>query len=245
MNTLTVREMFEKANLHFDPLYIKYLLKLTGHKWSENIKIEEMNIDEYVFTCCLEFTESNNILLNIDTDIIFPYCKLDNEKETYNPFNYDNKIILIRSNTTQVNEVASLDNLQKATRKSHLSTIMICEGSTITKNQIENVKNYYRRNFTYSRTKMLLGKNYELKTYWVNDSETEDYTLPTEPIINFYFNWEGVWFNVDNEYIRNVTINESRISDAFNRFAFFEPTTKKELKNFIAKIEENPYLEFA
>ena len=31
MNALTIREIFEKANLSFDPLYIKYLLKNTGH----------------------------------------------------------------------------------------------------------------------------------------------------------------------------------------------------------------------
>ncbi len=31
MNLLTIREIFEKANLNFDNKYIKYLLSLTGH----------------------------------------------------------------------------------------------------------------------------------------------------------------------------------------------------------------------
>ena len=56
MNTLTIREIFEKAELQFDPLYIKYLLKNTGH-YRMTTKLTEIDIDSCVSTNLISLTK--------------------------------------------------------------------------------------------------------------------------------------------------------------------------------------------
>ena len=78
-NTLTIREIFEKANLQFDPLYIKYLLKNTGH-YRITTKLSEIDIDSCVSTNIISLTKKNNyVLLRIDSDFLGYYHTEDTD----------------------------------------------------------------------------------------------------------------------------------------------------------------------
>jgi hypothetical protein len=144
MNTLTIREIFEKAKLQFDPLYIKYLLKNTGH-YRITTELSEIDIDSCVSTDIISLTKNNNyILLSIDSDFLGYYHTEDTDYNTksFNPFNYDNKIISIEVTQSQINGVFSLDNIDKAACH-YMSLIMICDSNYITKNHIDEIRNYY------------------------------------------------------------------------------------------------------
>ena len=116
MNTLTIREIFEKAKLQFDPLYIKYLLKNTGH-YRITTNLCEIDIDSCISTNILSLTKKNNyVLLKINSDFLGYYHTEDTDYNinTFNPFNYDNKIISVELENTLIsviNRVFSLDNL--------------------------------------------------------------------------------------------------------------------------------------
>ena len=248
MNTLTIREIFEKANLSFDPLYIKYLLKNTGH-YRITTELSEIDIDSCISTNILSLTKKNNyVLLRIDSDFWGYYHTKDTDYniKTFNPFNYDNKIISIELNT-QINGVFSLDGMDKAARH-YISLIMICDSNMITKNHIDEIRNYYC-DFQHIYTSMILNKNYELTISCLTDNQiknTKDYLLPNEPINNWDFNHDGVLFNVNysdlSEKINNM--NEL-INDCMNiehQFKFAKPKTIEEMELFVNKIKENPYL---
>jgi len=272
MNTLTIREIFEKAKLQFDPLYIKYLLKNTGH-YSITTKLSEIDIDSCVSTNILSLTKKNNyVLLIIDSDFLRYYHTKDINYniKTFNPFNYDNKIISIELKYTLINRVFSLDNMDKAAPH-YISLIMICDSNMITKNHIDEIRNYYY-DFKYIVSSMILNKNYELTISCFTDNQiknTKDYLLPNETINNCYYNNDGVLFNFNyilpNETINNCyfnndgvlfNVNYSDLSDEIDdmhklmndyiniehQFEFEKPKTIEEMELFVKKIKENPYL---
>ena len=248
-NTLTIREIFEKANLQFDPLYIKYLLKNTGH-YRITTKLSEIDIDSCVSTNILSLTKKNNyVLLSIDIDNLCYYHTEDTDYniKTFNPFNYDNKIISIELLNTLINRVFSLDNMDKAAPH-YISLIMICDSNMITKNHIDEIRNYYC-DFKHIFSSMILNKNYELTISYLTDNQiknTKDYLLPNETINNCYFNNDGVLFNVNySDLSDEIDDMNELMNDCMNlehQFKFVKPKTIEEMELFVNKINENPYL---
>jgi len=249
MNTLTIKEIFEKAKLQFNPLYIKYLLKITGH-YPITTKLSEINIDSCVSTNIISLTKKNNyILLSIDLDFLGYYQSEDTDYNTksFNPFNYDNKIISIEVTQSQINGVFSLDNIDKAACH-YMSLIMICDSNYITKNYIDEIRNYYC-DFKHIYTSIILNKNYELTISYLTDNEiknTKDYQLPNETINNWHFNNNGVLFNVNySDLSEEIDDMNELINDCMNlehQFKFVKPKTIEEMELFVNKIKENPYL---
>ena len=248
-NTLTIREIFEKANLQFDPLYIKYLLKNTGH-YRITTKLSEIDIDSCVSTDIISLTKNNNyILLSIDSDFLGYYHTEDTDYNTksFNPFNYDNKIISIEVTQSQINGVFSLDNIDKAACH-YMSLIMICDSNYITKNHIDEIRNYYC-DFKHIYTSIILNKNYELTISYLTDNEiknTKDYQLPNETINNWCFNNDGVLFNVNySDLSEEIDEMNELMKDCINlehQFKFLKPKTIEEMELFVNKIKEIPYL---
>ena len=248
MNILTIREIFKKAELQFDSLYIKYLLSITGG-WRMPTKLFEIDIDSCVSTNIISLTKHNYVLLSIDSDFLGYYYTKDNDYKTksFNPFNYDNKIISIEVAYSQINGVFSLDNIDKAACH-YSSLIMICDSNVITKNHIDEIRNYYC-DFKNIYTSIILNKNYELTISYLTDNEitnTENYILPNETINNFHFNYDGVLFNVNysdlSEEINEMYELKNNCANLEHQFKFVKPKTIKEMKLFVEKIKENPYL---
>lgn len=252
MNTLTIREIFEKAKLQFDPLYIKYLLKNTGH-YRITTKLSEIDIDSCVSTNIISLTKKNNyVLLRIDSDFLGYYHTEDTDYNinTFNPFNYDNKIISIELENTLIsviNRVFSLDNLDESAPH-YISLIMICDSNMITKNHIDEIRNYYC-DFKYIVSSMILNKNYELTITCLTDNQiknTKDYILPNETINNINFNRDGVLFNINySDFPEEIDVMNELMNDCMNlehQFKFVKPETIEEMEVFVNKIKENPYL---
>ena len=248
MNTLTIREIFEKAELQFDPLYIKYLLKNTGH-YRMTTKLTEIDIDSCVSTNLISLTKNNYVLLIVDLDFLGYYHTEDTDYniKTFNPFNYDNKIISIELVNTQINGVFSLDDMDKAAPH-YSSLIMICDSNMITKNHIDEIRNYYC-DFQHIYTSIILNKNYELTISYLTDNEiknTKNYILPTETINNFHFNYDGVLFNVDySDLSEEIDDMNELMNDCMNlehQFKFVKPKTIEEMELFVNKSKENLYL---
>jgi hypothetical protein len=247
MNTLTIREMFEMANLQFDDLYIKYLLKNTGH-YPIMTKLSEINIDSCVPTYLIRLTKNNYLLLIIDSDFFGHYHTKDTDYSTksFNPFNYDNKIISISLQHIKMNQVFSLDNMDKASTE-FISLMMICDSNMITKNHIDEIRNYYC-DCQSIYTSIILNKNYELTISSLTDNaikNTINYILPTETINDFYFNYNGVLFNVNYSdlYVEfdemNVLFNNCMKLE--HQFNFEKPETLEEMELFVNKINEIPF----
>jgi hypothetical protein len=124
-------------------LYIKYLLKNTGH-WRITTELFEINIDSCVSTNIISLTKNNYILLTVDSDFLWYYHTKDTDYKikTFNPFNYDNKIISIEVDQSQINRVFTLHNMDEATPQ-YISLIMICDSNMITAKHIDEIRNYY------------------------------------------------------------------------------------------------------
>jgi hypothetical protein len=98
-NTLTIRQMFEKAQLAFDPSYIQYLLYIAGARAKHPMDVD---IDTCVSMNMVQLSAHDNILLFVDCDRMCDYYVDPNTKVTmdnFNPFHYDNKIITIVDGT--------------------------------------------------------------------------------------------------------------------------------------------------
>ena len=110
-------------------------------------------------------------------------------------------------------------------------------------------KRFYYCDFKNIYTSIILNKNYELTISYLTDNEitnTENYVLPNETINNFHFNYDGVLFNVDYNYL-SEEIDEmyeliNNCANLEHQFKFVKPKTIKEMELFVEKIKENPYL---
>ena len=125
---------------------------------------------------------------------------------------------------------------------------MICDSNYITKNHIDEIRNYYC-DFKHIYTSIILNKNYELTISYLTDNEiknTKDYQLPNETINNWCFNNDGVLFNVNySDLSEEIDEMNELMKDCINlehQFKFLKPKTIEEMELFVNKIKEIPYL---
>jgi hypothetical protein len=124
---------------------------------------------------------------------------------------------------------------------------MICDSNIITKNHIDEIRNYYC-DFQNIYTSIILNKNYELTISYLTDNQiknSENYILPTETINNFYFNNDGVLFNVSysdlSEEIDEIYKFIDECKNLEYKFEFETPNTIEEMELFVEIIKGNPY----